>query len=127
MHYEQAINRKDFEKTRYTDIYCPMYYGYESCEKYLATDPSRPLIQCEYAHSMGNSMGGFGEYMDLVRKYPKYQGGFIWDFVDQSIIRFEPDGRSTATYGARVGKDTGLQREFLHRPLRLSSLLGTDG
>ena len=98
VHYEQAINRKDFEKTRYTDIYCPMYYGYESCEKYLATDPSRPLIQCEYAHSMGNSMGGFGEYMDLVRKYPKYQGGFIWDFVDQSIIRFEPDGRSTATY-----------------------------
>lgn len=104
VHYEQAINRKDFEKTRYTDIYCPMYYNYDNCEKYLATDPSRPLIQCEYAHSMGNSMGGFGEYMDLVRKYPKYQGGFIWDFVDQSIIRFEPDGRSTATYGGSYNK-----------------------
>ena len=104
VHYEQALNRKDFEKTRYTDIYCPMYYNYDRCEEYLATDPSKPLIQCEYAHSMGNSMGGFGEYMDLVRKYPKYQGGFIWDFVDQSIIRFEPDGRSTATYGGSYNK-----------------------
>ena len=104
VHYEQAINRKDFEKTRYTDIYCPMYYNYDNCEKYLATDPSKPLIQCEYAHSMGNSMGGFGEYMDLVRKYPKYQGGFIWDFVDQSIIRYESDGRSTATYGGSYNK-----------------------
>lgn len=104
VHYEQAIDWKDFEKTRYTDIFCPMYYSYAGCEKYLATDPSKPLIQCEYAHSMGNSMGGFGEYMDLVRKYPKYQGGFIWDFVDQSIIRFEPDGRSTATYGGSYNK-----------------------
>lgn len=104
VHYEQAINRRDYEKTRYTDIYCPMYYTYDNCEAYLATDPSRPLIQCEYAHSMGNSMGGFGEYMDLVRKYPKYQGGFIWDFVDQAIIRFEPDGRSTDTYGGSYNK-----------------------
>jgi beta-galactosidase len=67
-----------------TDVVCPMYYSYEECEKYLATDPSRPLIQCEYAHAMGNSMGGLKEYWDLIRKYPKYQGGFIWDFVDQA-------------------------------------------
>ena len=104
VHYEQALNRTDYEKTQYTDIFCPMYYSYERCEKYLATDPSKPLIQCEYAHSMGNSMGGFGEYMDLVRKYPKYQGGFIWDFVDQSIVRFEPDGTATATYGGSYNK-----------------------
>ena len=45
----------------------------------------KPLIQCEYAHAMGNSQGGFKEYWDLIRKYPKYQGGFIWDFVDQSV------------------------------------------
>lgn len=112
VHYEQAINSRDFEKTRYTDIYCPMYYNYANCEKYLASDPSRPLIQCEYAHSMGNSMGGFGEYMDLVRKYPKYQGGFIWDFVDQSIIRFEPDGRSTATYGGSYNKYDASDNNF---------------
>ncbi len=104
VHYEQALNRKDYAKTRYTDIYCPMYYTYDNCVEYLESDPSKPLIQCEYAHAMGNSLGGFGEYMDLVRKYPKYQGGFIWDFVDQSIIRFEPDGRATATYGGSYNK-----------------------
>lgn len=68
-----------------TDIACPMYYDYEQCERYLSNNPSKPLIQCEYAHAMGNSMGGLKEYWDLVRKYPSYQGGFIWDFVDQAL------------------------------------------
>lgn len=71
---------------QYTDIFCPMYMGYKSCEKYAQGNDPRPLIQCEYAHAMGNSEGGFREYWDLVRKYPKYQGGFIWDFVDQSLF-----------------------------------------
>ena len=68
-----------------TDIFCPMYYDYRDCEKYASSNPSKPLIQCEYAHAMGNSMGGLKEYWDLVRKYPSYQGGFIWDFVDQAL------------------------------------------
>ncbi|MBR5905078.1 MAG: DUF4981 domain-containing protein [Bacteroidales bacterium] len=68
-----------------TDIFCPMYAGYDYCEKYSASNPARPLIQCEYAHAMGNSMGGFAEYWDLVRKYPSYQGGCIWDFQDQAL------------------------------------------
>ena len=68
-----------------TDIFCPMYYDYGGCDKYSQGDNPRPLIQCEYAHAMGNSMGGFKEYWDMVRKYPKYQGGFIWDFVDQGL------------------------------------------
>ncbi len=68
-----------------TDIFCPMYYYYEHCEKYASSNPEKPLIQCEYAHAMGNSMGGLKEYWDLVRKYPSYQGGFIWDFVDQAL------------------------------------------
>ena len=68
-----------------TDIFCPMYYGYGHSEKYASGNPSRPLIQCEYAHAMGNSMGGLKEYWDLIRKYPHYQGGFIWDFVDQAL------------------------------------------
>ncbi|MFI3286046.1 MAG: glycoside hydrolase family 2 TIM barrel-domain containing protein [Rikenellaceae bacterium] len=67
-----------------TDITCPMYDSYETAEAYVANNPSKPYIQCEYAHAMGNSMGGFKEYWDLIRKYPSYQGGFIWDFVDQS-------------------------------------------
>ncbi len=68
-----------------TDIFCPMYLGYEKCEEYCLSQPTKPLIQCEYAHAMGNSMGGFKEYWDLIRKYPSYQGGCIWDFEDQAI------------------------------------------
>ncbi len=70
-----------------TDIYCPMYLPHGRSEKYSAENPAKPLIQCEYAHAMGNSMGGFKEYWDLVRKYPSYQGGFIWDFVDQALYK----------------------------------------
>lgn len=79
----------------FSDIFCPMYFDYGNCEKYLKTNPSRPLIQCEYAHAMGNSMGGFKEYWDLVRKYPQYQGGFIWDFVDQALWKDTPSGIGT--------------------------------
>lgn len=69
-----------------TDIFCPMYYNYDNVNRYCSdSSNTKPLIQCEYAHAMGNSEGGFMEYMDLVRKYPNYQGGFIWDFVDQSL------------------------------------------
>ena len=88
-----------------TDIFCPMYYGYEGCEKYSQGDNPRPLIQCEYAHAMGNSMGGFKEYWDLIRKYPKYQGGYIWDFVDQGMRDKSPvTGRTIFTYGGDYGK-----------------------
>ena len=83
----------------FTDIFCPMYYNYEECEQYLLSDGDKPLIQCEYAHAMGNSEGGFKEYWDLVRKYPKYQGGFIWDFVDQSLRRYTEEGKEFYAYG----------------------------
>lgn len=83
-----------------TDIFCPMYYGYKNCQKY-GEDPSttKPMIQCEYAHAMGNSEGGFKEYWDLVRKYPNYQGGFIWDFVDQSVRWTGKNGKMIYAYG----------------------------
>ena len=91
--YEQA-GTNDF-----TDIFCPMYHGYEASEKYAQGDIDKPLIQCEYTHAMGNSEGGFKEYWDLIRKYPKFQGGFIWDFVDQSVRRYTEDGREFYAYG----------------------------
>ena len=71
-----------------TDIFCPMYYPVSACEKY-AKDPNSPmpLIQCEYNHTMGNSGGNLGDYWNLVRKYPIFQGGFDWDFVDQALHR----------------------------------------
>lgn len=69
-----------------TDIYCPMYMNHVGSEAYASNpEMQRPLIQCEYSHAMGNSSGGFKEYWELIRKYPKYQGGFIWDFVDQGL------------------------------------------
>lgn len=68
-----------------TDILCPMYSYPDFCEKYASGNPSKPLILCEYAHAMGNSMGSLKEYWDIARKYPSFQGGFIWDFVDQAL------------------------------------------
>ncbi|MBR4129429.1 MAG: DUF4981 domain-containing protein [Bacteroidaceae bacterium] len=73
---------------RNTDIFCPMYYRPWDCENYCKDDKfQKPLIQCEYDHSMGNSGGGLKEYWEVIRKYPKYQGGYIWDFVDQALHR----------------------------------------
>ena len=79
----------------FSDVFCPMYYTHDQCLEYLKTDPSRPLIQCEYAHAMGNSLGGFKEYWDMVREWPKFQGGFVWDFADQGLY-WETDA---AKYG----------------------------
>ena len=97
--YEQAIGYKTEEGSPYTDIVCPMYWDYGRCREYCESNPDKPLIQCEYAHAMGNSLGGFDIYWDLVRKYPAYQGGFIWDFVDQGLAHYEPDGRVSFRYG----------------------------
>ena len=92
--YEQA------GRTGKTDIYCPMYLGYNRTEEYSKDDQyQKPLIQCEYAHAMGNSEGGFKEYWDIIRKYPKYQGGFIWDFVDQSVRWTGKNGKMIYGYG----------------------------
>ena len=96
VHWEQA------GKGPNTDIMCPMYASQEWCERYAQSDKpedQKPLIQCEYNHAMGNSGGGFKEYWDLVRKYPKFQGGFIWDFVDQALHGQDAQGRAIYTYG----------------------------
>ena len=96
-----------------TDIFCPMYYYYTDCEKYAQTDNPRPLIQCEYAHAMGNSMGGFKEYWDIIRKYPKYQGGFIWDFVDQGLRdKSKVTGKEIFTYGGDYGRYPASDNNF---------------
>ena len=105
--YEQA--RHDGK----TDIFCPMYMGYEDCEKYAQTDNPRPLIQCEYAHAMGNSIGGFKEYWDIIRKYPKYQGGYIWDFVDQGLRdKSKITGKEIFTYGGDYGRYPASDNNF---------------
>ena len=96
--YERAV----YEPSGKTDIVCPMYWSQAACERYArstSAENSRPLIQCEYSHAMGNSCGGFKEYWELVRKYPKFQGGFIWDFVDQAIHWKDSAGRNILAYG----------------------------
>ncbi len=97
---------------RGTDIYCPMYLPYQHCENYAKSDEQRPLIQCEYAHAMGNSMGGFREYWELVRKYPKYQGGFIWDFVDQGLRVKNKEGKDIYAYGGDFGRYPASDHNF---------------
>ncbi len=101
----RAVQYEQAGKDGKTDIFCPMYRSYDDCAKYCENDAyTKPLIQCEYAHAMGNSEGGFKEYMDLVRKYPKYQGGFIWDFVDQSVRWTGKNGEMIYGYGGDFNK-----------------------
>ena len=105
--YEQA------GKNGKTDIYCPMYLGYKGSEEYSQNEEyQKPLIQCEYAHAMGNSEGGFKEYWDLIRKYPKYQGGFIWDFVDQSIRWTGKNGQMIYAYGGDFNRYDASDQNF---------------
>ncbi|HPS63831.1 MAG TPA: glycoside hydrolase family 2 TIM barrel-domain containing protein, partial [Bacteroidales bacterium] len=79
--YERA------EQGANTDIFCPMYWGPSDLEWYGYTRQLRPLIQCEYAHAMGNSTGNFQDYWTVIEKYPQLQGGCIWDWVDQGILK----------------------------------------
>lgn len=96
-----------------TDIFCPMYYDYRRCEEYAEGENQRPLIQCEYAHAMGNSMGGLHEYWQLVRKYRKYQGGYIWDFADQGLRDTSRiTGREIFAYGGDYGRYPATDYNF---------------
>ena len=118
---EDPSRAVQFEQAGYdgkTDIFCPMYHRYWDCEAYCKDDSkTKPLIQCEYAHAMGNSMGGFKEYWDLVRKYPKYQGGFIWDFVDQGIHKTGTNGRLIYAYGGDFNKFDASDINFCNNGL----------
>ncbi|WP_281644426.1 glycoside hydrolase family 2 TIM barrel-domain containing protein [Bacteroides zoogleoformans] len=89
-----------------TDIYCPMYASPAALEEYaLKEDMTRPLILCEYAHAMGNSLGNFQDYWDIIEKYPILQGGCIWDWVDQGLAAKTADGRKYWTYGGDYGEN----------------------
>lgn len=98
-------------KKSHTDIYCPFYVDYQTLENYGKSKETLPLIQCEYAHAMGNSMGGFKEYWDLYRKYDNLQGGFIWDFADQGIRDYR-HGKMIYAYGGDFGKDLPSDNNF---------------
>jgi beta-galactosidase len=105
--YEQAGNWGK------SDIYCPMYADYGHCERYCGEGNVRPLIQCEYAHTMGNSGGGFKEYWDLIRRLPNYQGGYIWDFIDQGLRSTSKiTGKPIWAYGGDFGRFPASDNNF---------------
>lgn len=89
-----------------TDIMCPMYARMNQMEEYGKGKPAKPYIQCEYAHSMGNSTGNLQDYWDLIEKYPVLQGGFIWDWVEQGILTKDAQGNKFWAYGGDLGSDT---------------------
>ena len=95
-----------------TDIFCPMYGPPDWCEKYTKSGNPRPLIQCEYAHAMGNSVGNFKEYWDLIRRTPNYQGGYIWDFIDQGLRDVNKQGKQIYTYGGDYGRYPASDNNF---------------
>ncbi|WP_462318513.1 beta-galactosidase, LacZ type [Marinilabilia sp.] len=98
--YEQAHGGRN------TDIFAPMYANIDQMEHYAREDGSKPLIQCEYAHAMGNSVGNLQDYWDVIEDYGLMQGGFIWDWVDQGILTTNEDGEPFFAYGGDFGPDT---------------------
>ena len=102
--YERAEKSTNTPE-RHTDIWCDMYATIEEIEAY-AKDPKkdRPMIMCEYAHAMGNSTGNFQDYWNVIEKYPKLQGGFIWDWVDQGFLKINENGEKYWAYGGDYGE-----------------------
>ena len=105
--YERAEKSTNTPE-RHTDIWCDMYATIDEIEAY-ARNPknNRPMIMCEYAHAMGNSTGNLQDYWDVIEKYPKLQGGFIWDWVDQGFLRTDDNGEKYWAYGGDYG-DPGI-------------------
>jgi len=85
--------------SEFTDIQAPMYHKIGRIEEYAKSNPARPLILCEYAHAMGNSVGNLQDYWDIIEKYESLQGGFIWDWVDQSLLEYNDAGKAYFAYG----------------------------
>ena len=99
VHYESSFYNRAYEDT-ISDIETRMYAKPKEVEEYLNNDPKKPYILCEFMHDMGNSMGVLGDYMKLIDKYEMYQGGFIWDFIDQAIlVKDHVTGKEVLRYG----------------------------
>lgn len=109
----RAVQYERAGEAAHTDVVCPMYSGLGTLENYAKNDKKyRPFIMCEYGHAMGNSQGGFKEYWDLIRKYPKLQGGFIWDYVDQGLRGYNKDGKMIYTFGGDFNLYDGSDNNF---------------
>jgi beta-galactosidase len=104
VHYEGIFHDRRYEAT--SDMESQMYTSVENVKKFLAEHKEKPFIMCEYTHAMGNSCGAMHKYTDLSDTEPRYQGGFIWDYIDQSILKKDRYGKDFQAYGG----------DFLERP-----------
>ena len=99
VHYEGVFQNRDYEDN-ISDVESQMYAPPGRVREYLENEPKKPFILCEYMHDMGNSLGGMKSYIDLLDQYEKYQGGFIWDYIDQALlVKDEITGREVLRYG----------------------------
>ena len=98
----RPVQYEGAQDSDHSDVKCPMYHRPWVCEKYVANKPAKPLVLCEYTHAMGNSNGGVQKYWELAKKYPSFQGGFVWDFVDQALWKTDERGKYLA-YGGDFG------------------------
>ena len=102
VHYEGLFHDRSYNAT--SDMESQMYPPVEAIKEFLAKDDSKPFICCEYTHAMGNSCGAMHKYTDLTDTEPKYQGGFIWDYIDQSIYKKDRYGKEFQAYGGDFGE-----------------------
>ena len=102
VHYEGVFHDRSYNDT--SDMESQMYPSVEAIKEFLAKDSSKPFICCEYTHAMGNSCGAMHKYTDLTDTEPKYQGGFIWDYIDQSIYKKDRYGKEFQAYGGDFGE-----------------------
>lgn len=99
MHYEGVAENRPYEDL-ISDMESQMYAPPEKIKEYLENNPKKPFILCEYMHDMGNSLGGMESYIRLLDQYEDYQGGFIWDYIDQALfVKDEVTGRDVLRYG----------------------------
>lgn len=99
VHYEGVVHNRAYEN-RISDMESRMYAKPQHIREYLQNAPSKPFILCEYMHDMGNSLGGLGSYIQLLEEFPMYQGGFIWDFIDQALlVEDKVTGEKVLRYG----------------------------
>ncbi len=111
------IQYEPAEKEDYTDIFCPMYPSIKKLTDYAKTNPDRPLIMIEYCHAMGNSVGNLQDYWDVIEAHPNLQGGFIWDWVDQSLEYTNDRGQKYLAYGHDYHPDLPTDGNFLNNGL----------
>ena len=113
----RPVQYEPAEQERYTDIFCPMYPPIEKLVNYAKTNPDRPAIMIEYCHAMGNSVGNLQDYWDAIEQYPSLQGGFIWDWVDQSLEYINENGIKYFAYGHDYHPDLPTDGNFLNNGL----------